>query len=218
MDLTGQRFTRLVVLGFAEVRNGNSHWTCRCDCGEMRVVAGCGLRSGKSISCGCYSRDRIASLRRTHGLSNTPEHRVWAGMRKRCLNPLTKRFADYGGRGITICERWDDFEVFLKDMGPRPSPKYTIERKDNDGPYAPWNCEWVLKAEQAKNRRNCIYVEDNGERITVAEYARRHSLNPFNLYSRIRHWGSLERALSAPYRRRSRQPKSHEPQNSTAVS
>lgn len=124
---------------------------------------------------------------------------VWADMLSRCRNPNHRAFRNYGGRGIHVCERWQSFKAFLSDMGPRPQGAL-LDRADNEGPYEPGNCRWASRKEQNSNRRNCIYVvDDGGERLTVKELCRRRGLPYRPIMKRIqdRRW-PLERALMVP--------------------
>ena len=125
----------------------------------------------------------------------TPEYQAWQNMRKRCLSPRAQRYANYGGRGITVCQRWRRFENFIADMGRRPTARHTLERKDNDGPYAKWNCRWATQLEQGQNRRSCHYVEYAGEKRTIAAWARIHGLSDSLLRYRLRVGWSLDKAM-----------------------
>ncbi|ASP51934.1 hypothetical protein [Sinorhizobium meliloti] len=124
---------------------------------------------------------------------------VWADMLSRCRNPNHRQFNDYGGRGITVCQDWQvSFENFARDMAPRPAGMM-LDRVENDGPYCPQNCRWATRKEQNSNRRNCIYVNDGAEKVTLREYCRRHRLTYRPIVKRIqdRHW-PVEAALSIP--------------------
>jgi hypothetical protein len=151
IDLTGQRFGRLVVLarGANVIVCGCSRvtWLCLCDCGKEKPVFGAHLRNGDAKSCAC------GLLGFTHGKSRTPEYLAWQSLNYRCNNPNNASFPDYGGRGISVCERWSDFPNFLSDMGTRPSPLHSLDRIDNDGNYEPSNCRWATAQEQQRNKR-----------------------------------------------------------------
>jgi hypothetical protein len=123
---------------------------------------------------------------------------VWSDMKGRCLNPNHRQYKDYGGRGITVCDRWMTMANFLEDMSPRPQGMM-LDRIDNNGPYSPDNCRWATRTEQNSNRRNCIYVNDAGERVTLKEYCRRHGLKYRPIVKRIqdRNW-PVDLALSVP--------------------
>lgn len=144
-DFTGQVFGILHVLERAPPAGKHIKWRCRCDCGTVSDFFATNLARGLSQSCGCV---------RVHHMTDTPEHRAWQGMFDRCNNPNSHGYKDWGGRGITICDRWrNSFRDFLADMGPRPSPQHSIDRKDNNGNYEPSNCRWATKAQQSRNSR-----------------------------------------------------------------
>lgn len=155
VDITNHRFGRLLVVGRSAVKStSGAMWNCICDCGEKRVVASLKLRDGRIVSCGCMKKDRKPTV--THGMSNkSTTYRTWKEMRQRCNNPNSTQYQWYGGRGIHICERWDDFTVFLSDMGERPVG-CTIDRIDPDGNYEPGNCRWATSKEQATTNRGTI--------------------------------------------------------------
>ena len=161
IDVKGQRFGALTVTGRgASDSRGKPYWVCVCDCGRTTRAFGSDLRSGRMKSCGCLRF--TGDTNRTHGLSGTQLHWVWKAMRARCNNPRDPAYKNYGGRGITVCDRWSSFENFLADMGPRPDGQ-TLERVDNDGHYGPDNCVWDTRLAQAHNKRTRQPATREGE-------------------------------------------------------
>ena len=154
LNLVGNRFGIWTVMAYI----GGSVWTCQCDCGNVRGIKTCDLRSGSSKSCGCVHAGTARGFRLLHGGKGTPEYRTWKHMRERCSSPSCEDYKNYGGRGISICRQWDDFTVFLLDMGPRPGRGYSIERLDVNGNYEPSNCVWATTTEQARNKRTTTYI------------------------------------------------------------
>lgn len=152
-DLSGTRFHRLLVLRRIVPPRSRTRYLCLCDCGSKVKIYRENLQ--RVISCGCYHREHPPA--QTHGHTRdrnvTREYRSWSNAKTRCFNPRSPAFKNYGGRGITMCEEWqNDFETFFRDMGPCP-PSYTIERRNNDGNYEPSNCYWATRLEQSKNCR-----------------------------------------------------------------
>lgn len=207
-DLTGQRFGRLLVYSYAN-RNkyGNHQWFCICDCGTAKLVPDYCMIYGSTKSCGCYrvehgrmvAKKGNTAVKVKHDLGKSPEYKIWASMKARCNTTHTKPHKDYALRGIAVCPRWrDSFETFYKDMGARPSESHTIERIDNNQGYSPENCCWVPAHEQAKNKRNNVFLTHNGERRHLAEWARIFSIGVGTLWSRLDRGWSEHDALTTP--------------------
>lgn len=150
VNIVGFKFNKLTVTSFSHI-DKRAYWNCICECGNEKIVRGAHLKSGYTKSCGCLMKN----INIKHGLYNTPENKCWRGIKERCFNSKNPAFKNYGGRGITMCEKWvNSFEEFLKDMGKRPSSKYSIDRINNNGNYEPSNCKWSTVLEQNNNKRN----------------------------------------------------------------
>lgn len=180
-DFAGQKFGRLTVVG--EGARAPSYWIFRCDCGASAEYRRDAVFRGNTTSCGCAHRD-IMKARIKHGHSRvgkiSPEFQAYRGMMGRCYNPGNSRYPLYGGRGIVVCDRWKgNFPVFYEDIGPKPSPKHSLDRINNDGNYSPDNCRWATPSEQARNRSTNRLVVLDQRRITVAEASERLGI-PYN--------------------------------------
>lgn len=205
-NLTGKPYGLWTVISFAGRAKKNLLWNCRCKCGTERVVRGSHLVSGASESCGCVTPGSSAAglKRRTHGHTVggklPPEYYSWQAMLARCNKPKSKDYPRYGARGIKVCERWLDFAAFLEDMGKQPSPKHTIERKDNDGNYEPTNCRWATEREQANNRRSNRRLTYDGKTKTMVEWARDAGIPYDTFFARLKAGWSVGKAITTPVR------------------
>lgn len=200
LDLSGKTFHALKVLEFAEVRSGRSHWRCLCECGAEAVVDGSKLTNGHTRSCGCLQRKQSAEANSTHGHARvgqqTKEYQTWANMMKRCHNADCPDYAGYGGRGIKVCERWHEFESFLADMGAAPTGTHSIDRTNVDADYSPANCRWATPTEQARNKRNSVFIEAFGQTKTLAEWAESLGVDRRKIHKRLKLGWPAEKALT----------------------
>lgn len=194
-DLTNQKFGRLTVVNYAGTdKHQKRVWQCLCDCGNQSEVTTTHLRLGKTQSCGCLKID----IHTTHNDSKSLEYFAWRSMRNRCFDQNNRYYAKYGGRGIGVCLRWEDYANFITDMGRKPSKAHSLERNDNDGGYTPENCKWATKAEQARNRSITVWIEYGGKRMLVQDWANELGMPYTTLYSRLRNGWSVDRAFSTP--------------------
>jgi hypothetical protein len=194
INITGQRFGRLIALEFVRSTSSATFWRCKCDCGKIVEVARGSLTTGKTRSCGCLLAEIVKTASRTHGMSGTSEHNAWMGMIQRCTNPSNARYSDYGGRGICVCSRWLSFENFISDMGLRPDG-CTLDRIDNDKGYSPDNCRWATTYTQASNKRNSKRYTCNGMTLTEAEWAAVRSMKRTTIQYRIKAGWTIEQTL-----------------------
>lgn len=208
----GERHGRLVVIakrGRTEARE--TLVECACDCGKTVVVKLKNLRSGNTRSCGCIaneSRADIAKKHAKHNMYNTPEYHTWEGMIQRCTNPNTINWGSYGGRGISICSRWREFDGFYADMGPRPKGT-SLDRIDNDGPYSPENCRWATWHAQSRNKRVSTFFTVDGTFAHISEWGDRVGITPNLIRARLRSGWEVKAALTTPHIRKNKNRKPH---------
>lgn len=204
--IAGRRFGRLVAVEFSPTTRKGPNWRCACDCGGTAHVRSDHLRSGAVLSCGCLQREDASVRHRLHGMSETAEHAIWCKMIARCTCPTDGAYPDYGGRGITVDPSWLCFPKFAADMGPRPSPEHSLDRRDNDGPYAKTNCRWATKRQQARNRRSNRIVIYQGQRMALAEACSRRGVKYSIVLQRMWRGWSFRRAMTTPPRGESCEP------------
>lgn len=203
----GDVFGRLTVIGpgpFVKEKNGKRRRTlkCLCACGVLTFVRHSSLISGNTTSCGCFHKEIAAENARTlglrHGRYGTPEYKAWQSMKNRCYLTTHDSYKNYGGRGITVCDRWrSSFEAFFEDMGVKPGPGYSLDRIDPNKPYEPGNCRWATSKQQMNNRRANKMIAFDGKTLTLQEWAERTGINRSTISSRIKHGWPLKLALTA---------------------
>lgn len=200
-DKTGQRIGCLVILKLAYCEKGKSYWACRCDCGKEKIVPLSGLHR-REVSCHCNKSSR---QRHGHALTGakSPEYKTWTSIIQRCHNPKSTSYPRYGGRGISVCDRWrQSFVTFLSDMGHKPSPRHTIDRFPNQpGNYEPSNCRWATYAEQNRNHSKNRNITYEGRTMCMKDWASHLNINAVVLRYRLDNW-SVARAFTEPVRSR----------------
>ncbi len=190
---------RLTVVSRGPNDGNSPRWHCRCDCGSERLIYGGHLRRANQQSCGCARREKNTK----HGLSNRHSaYQAWVAMMGRCYNSQSKAYANYGGRGIRVCDRWHDPVQFCSDMGPRPSAEHSIDRIDNDGNYEPENCRWATKKQQMNNRRVSRKITHNGQTRTVAKWAADLGIGWHIIAQRISRGWTTKEAIETPVRKK----------------
>jgi len=200
LDLTGHVYGRLTVLSFYHRFEKRTKWKCICECGKLCIVRGDSLRDGGIRSCGCLKKEMDIEKCYIHGGWRTLEYKPWNCMMNRCYNKNDTSYSDYGNRGIIVCESWHDFNNFYKDMHPRPSLEYSIERIDCNWHYEPENCTWATDAEQAKNTTRSRKFNINGEEINITDICKKYNLNYSIIYWWLKKGYSIEEIISGSYK------------------
>jgi len=189
IDATGEKHHRLTALRRVETKARQPRWMFRCDCGAEVEAAIGAVRAGSIKSCGCLIGEANRKRLLKHGYRGTPTYLSWQNAKARCFNPRNKSYADYGGRGITMCREWlESFEAFLADMGERPDGM-SIDRIDNDGNYEPGNCRWASKGQQNANVRGRTRIEFEGQFYSIKEFAALMGVEFGSLWYRVRKAG-----------------------------
>lgn len=195
----GRKYNMLTVLREVMPKSGRTMVLCKCDCGEEAVALLSKIKRGEKKSCGCLRLIRLREKCVTHQRGGTPEHIAWAAMIQRCTNPKEKSFKHYGGRGITVCDRWRKFENFFQDMGARPKG-HSIDRIDNGEGYYKENCRWATPAAQNRNKRTNWNIAFNGETKCLKDWAEEVGIHWQTIRSRLTMGWPAERALTEPVR------------------
>lgn len=204
IDITGQRFGRLVVLGRSNRKCGHgTYWLCKCDCGNETVAESHSLRAGTTRSCGCLNNETRGKATTKHGRANKERlYSIWCSMRARCERSTASAYANYGGRGIRVCDEWHDYANFRKwafSNGYEDDVRgvfCSIERIDNDGNYSPENCKFVTAKEQANNRRSCKKYTIGGVTKNATEWAAEYGICASRVLARLESGWSIEDALT----------------------
>lgn len=196
--IPGQRFGRLTAIQReANSRSEKQRWLFRCDCGNECIIGIHEIRRGDSRSCGCLRAALTGDRFRAHGKARSADYRSWASLIQRCENPKSNGFTNYGARGIKVCDRWQKFNNFYADMGPKPSSNYSIDRIDVNGNYEPNNCRWATKHQQLRNMRKNRFVLVCGRMVTIAEAGELTGISVATIRSRlVRGWSPSEAARS----------------------
>lgn len=197
-DIVGVKFGRLTVLHRSGTKvhpNGTSKptWLCMCDCGNTHEATGQALKLGNIKSCGCLKLDFPGNLK--HGMTHTPTHQTWRGMKERCDNPRNSHYKSYGAVGVTYDPRWASFENFYADMGPRPEGTTLDRFPDRFGNYEKGNCRWATTAEQSRNTSRTVLITWNGVTKCLKDWAADLGITGCALRFRLKHW-TLERAMT----------------------
>jgi len=194
--MIGRKYSRLTVVGEGgSDKRKEKFWVCQCECGKETTVLGSNLRTGNTKSCGCWDLEVIKNRNLSHGMARKRIYKIWVGVRKRCLNPKTKSYSHYGGRGIKISENWSSFENFYTDMSPTYSDNLSLERIDPNGDYEKENCIWATWKQQARNKTNSVYIDLDGDKKTAAEWEEISGTGRCTIAYRIKHGWTIREAI-----------------------
>ena len=204
LSLEGKKFGRLSVIKYSRIKNSDTMWECKCDCGKTKEIAGTMMKDGSIKSCGCFKREHLGKSVYKHGMRDDPFYKIWCTMRYRCSNKKQKGYKNYGGRGIRVCDSWRVFLNFKKDMYEKylihikkhGNKNTTIDRMENNGNYCKNNCKWSTRIEQNSNTRRNTIIEFDNKKLTMSEWARRIGVDRSTIYYRVftAKW-PLEKAL-----------------------
>lgn len=204
IDISGNRYGMLTAIKFYSIIGRRTFWECLCDCGNIHRCDMCNLKNGSTQSCGCLRDKLLQENHLTHGEasvhSKTKEYKTWVEIKTRCYNSKSKAYQYYGGRGISMCDRWrNSYENFLNDMGRAPSKSHSIDRIEVDKDYEPSNCKWATRIEQMNNTSRTMRVKYNGQIKPFSDWCRELGLNSDRVYQRIHKlkW-SADEAFNTP--------------------
>lgn len=204
-DLTGQKFGRLTAVEHVGTKKGQTMWKCICDCGNTSIIGYPNLITGNTKSCGCLNSETARKALTVHGLYGSRLYHTWRGLRQRCNNPKAKAYPNYGGRGISCCEEWNDFAVFYEwAMHNGYAENLTIDRINNMEGYHPSNCRFSTRKEQANNRRSNLWYEYSGELKNVQQWSDSCGIKYETLSNRLKTGWSIEKAITTPARKKNK--------------
>lgn len=203
LNLASKKFGRLSVIGFSHRKKykGSTaiYWFCRCDCGNERTVGSGQLLNGKTKSCGCLRRETTGNSFRKHGLHGHRLYAIWKGIRARCNNPKSQAWRHYGGRGIKLCSRWNNFENFAKDLEPSFREGLSLDRfPDKDGDYCPSNVRWATSSQQNTNSNHCRILTFNGKALCISQWSKECGISAASISRRLKDGWPIKDAISLP--------------------
>lgn len=197
----GQKLGNCIYIGDEYSEKYRRYAKFKCNCGNYFFANIQKVKIGHTKSCGCLVKKILTEMKGTHLMAKSNEYKIWIGIIQRCTNPNNKLYEYYGGRGISVCDRWmKSFISFFEDMGKRPSGRYELDRyPNNNGNYEPSNCRWATKKQNCRNRRNNLMITYKGETKTLIDWSDQLGLNYQKTYQRIKTYGwTIERALEKP--------------------